>query len=103
MDWPQALVLYDLLLIYDDSPFVRLNRLVALAEVAGTPSALLALEELEPRLSGSHLWHAVRAELLRRQGHAGAALDADRRARELTGNHAERRLLAARISAAGRQ
>ncbi|MDR5700447.1 RNA polymerase sigma factor [Agromyces aerolatus] len=100
-DWPQVLVLYDLVLIYDRSPFVRLNRVVALAEVAGTPAALLALDELEPRLSGSHLWHAVRAELLRRDGQPAAALEADRRARELTANHAERRLLAGRIDTAG--
>jgi predicted RNA polymerase sigma factor len=100
-DWPQVLVLYDLVLIYDRSPFVRLNRVVALAEVAGAPAALRALDELEPRLAGSHLWHAVRAELLRREGHTGAAIEADRRARELTANHAERELLAARISAAG--
>ncbi|WP_308798549.1 RNA polymerase sigma factor [Agromyces silvae] len=99
-DWPQLLVLYDLLLIYDPSPFVKLNRVVALAEVAGTPAALRALDELEPRLSGSHLWHAVRAELLRREGHADAALEADHRARELTANHAERRLLMTRIDAA---
>lgn len=98
-DWSQVLVLYDLLLFYDHSPFVRLNRVVALAQVAGPRAALDALAELEPRLSSWHLWHAVHADLLRRDGQASAAVDADRRARELTANHAERRLLAARIDA----
>jgi RNA polymerase sigma-70 factor (ECF subfamily) len=95
-DWPQVLVLYDMLLGYDASPVVRLNRAVALDRVGAPVAALAEVDALAARLSGSHLWHAVRAHLLRRLGHDDEALAAEVRAVELTANLAERRLLAAR-------
>lgn len=97
-DWPQVLALYDLLLRYDPSPIVRLNRAVALAEVAGSEPALIEVDALAERFTGYHLWYAVRADLLRRLGRADAARDADRRAHALAENEAERRLLAARLA-----
>lgn len=97
-DWPQVLVLYDMLLGYDRSPIVRLNRAVALAEVAGPQAARAEVESLEPALSQYHLWHAVRAHLLRRMGRTDEATAADLRALELTANAAERRLIAARLA-----
>ena len=39
-DWLQVLTLYDMLLAYDRSPIVRLNRAVALAEIEGPDAAL---------------------------------------------------------------
>ena len=45
-DWPQILVLYDLLLCIVPSPVVRLNRAVALLYVAGTEATLAEVEEL---------------------------------------------------------
>lgn len=96
-DWPQILVLYDLLLAHDAGPVVRLNRAVALAEVAGPGAGLEELDALRPRLDGHRLWHAVRAELLRRTGREAEAREADVRARELADNDAERRLLDARL------
>jgi RNA polymerase sigma-70 factor (ECF subfamily) len=95
-DWPQVLVLYDLLLGYDPSPVVRLNRAVALDRVGGPTAALTEVDALEGQLSRAHLWHAVRAHLLRRLGRDDEALAADLHALELTANDAERRLLAAR-------
>jgi RNA polymerase sigma-70 factor (ECF subfamily) len=95
-DWPQVLVLYDLLLGHDPSPVVRLNRAVALDRVGAPTAALTEVDALEGQLSRAHLWHAVRAHLLRRLGRDGEALAADLRALELTANDAERRLLAAR-------
>lgn len=92
-DWPQILVLYDILLTYDRSALVRLNRAVALAEVSGAGSALAELDRLREPLEDHHLWHAVYAEMLRRDGHPAQARDADLRARALAGNEAERRLL----------
>ena len=59
-----------------------------------------ALEELETLVSvldRYHLFHAVRAELLRALGRPEPARDADRRALELTANPAERALLHARV------
>lgn len=97
-DWPQMLVLYDMLLRYDRSPIVHLNRAVVLAEVAGAPAALAEVEALGADLERYHLWHAVRARLLRDLGRDDEAAGADERALELTANEAERRLLAARLA-----
>jgi RNA polymerase sigma-70 factor (ECF subfamily) len=95
-DWLQVLTLYDMLLAYDASPVVRLNRAVALARVDGPEAALAEVDGLADPLARSHLWHAVRAALLRDLGRDDEALAADLRALELTANEAERRLLATR-------
>lgn len=97
-DWLQVLTLYDMLLAYDRSPVVRLNRAVALARVEGPAPALAEVDALGDSLARSHLWHAVRASLLRELGRDDEALAADLRALELTANEAERRLLAARAT-----
>lgn len=95
-DWPQIVVLYDMLLRFDRSPVVRLNRAVALAETGRVESALAEVDRLEDDLDGFHLWHAVRAHLLRRLGRDVEADAADARAQTLTTNEAERRLLVSR-------
>lgn len=95
-DWVQMLVLYDMLRGYDGSPIVALNRAVVLSRVAGAQAALADVDALAGALSRYHLWHAVRARLLRDLGREGEADEADRRAAELTSNVAEQRLLAAR-------
>ncbi len=97
-DWLQVLTLYDMLLAYDRSPVVRLNRAVALARIDGAAAALVEVDALEQALARSHLWHAVRAAMLRDLGRDDEALAADLRALELTANEAERRLLAARAA-----
>lgn len=96
-DWLQVLTLYDMLLAYDATPVVRLNRAVALAEVAGPAAALAEVDALRTALERSHLWHAVRARMLREVGRQDEALAEDLVALELTANEAERRLLAARV------
>ena len=69
--WPEVLALYDLLLTRRDDPIVRLNRAVALAEIAGVPAALHELEVLDaPALASFLPYHAARADLLRRTGRA---------------------------------
>jgi RNA polymerase sigma-70 factor (ECF subfamily) len=70
-DWGQILALYDQLLGFDASPVVALNRAVALAEVEGPEAGLAATEGLP--LDGYYLFHAVRADLLRRLGRPDAA------------------------------
>jgi predicted RNA polymerase sigma factor len=95
-DWLQVLTLYDMLLAYDRSAVVRLNRAVALARVDGPEAALAEVEAIGGPLARSHLWHAVRASLLRELGRGEEALAEDLIALELTANEAERRLLAAR-------
>jgi RNA polymerase sigma-70 factor (ECF subfamily) len=75
-DWRQILALYDQLLALAPSPVVALNRAVAVAEVEGPAAALALVDGLE--LDGYHLFHAIRADLLRRLGRdAEAALAYD--------------------------
>ena len=100
-DWPQIVVLYDLLRRHDDSPVVRLNRSVALAHVAGPAVALADVDLLEPVLGGYHLFHAVRAHLLRQLDRADEAHAADAEALARTENEAERALIASRLGADG--
>jgi RNA polymerase sigma-70 factor, ECF subfamily len=75
-DWRQILQLYDQLLQVAPTPVAALNRAVAVAEVDGPQAALAGLEDLD--LDGYYLFHAVRADLLRRLGRdADAALAYD--------------------------
>jgi len=96
-DWGAVVRLYDALRRLEPTPVVALNRALAVAERDGPGAALAELDGLVDRLDGYHLFHAARAELLRRVGRADAAREADRRALELTDNPAERRLLSERI------
>jgi RNA polymerase sigma-70 factor, ECF subfamily len=75
-DWRQILQLYDQLLQVAPTPVAALNRAVAVAEVDGPQAALAGLEDLD--LDGYYLFHAIRADLLRRLGrNADAALAYD--------------------------
>ncbi|WP_337003553.1 MULTISPECIES: RNA polymerase sigma factor [unclassified Microbacterium] len=95
-DWPQILVLYDMLLGYDSSAMIRLNRAVAIGETGDVVGALAVVDGLRDELQRFHLWHAVRADLLGRLGREAEAALALREAHELTANEAERRLLRSR-------
>jgi RNA polymerase sigma-70 factor (ECF subfamily) len=90
-DWWQILRLYDQLLALAPTPVVALNRAVAVAEVEGPDAALALVEGLE--LDGYHLYHAIRADLLRRLGRNAEAAQAYEAAIARTGNAAERDLL----------
>jgi RNA polymerase sigma-70 factor (ECF subfamily) len=94
-DWDQVVALYDQLRVVAPGPVVELNRAVAVAERDGPGAALPLVEALG--LDGYHLWHATRADLLRRSGADAASAAAYRRALELTDNEAERRLLRRRL------
>jgi predicted RNA polymerase sigma factor len=96
-DWLQILTLYDMLLAYDRSPIVLLNRSVALAEVDGPAAGLAEVDALADRLGSYHLWHAVRARMLRLVGRDDEATEADLRALELTANEAERGVIRSRL------
>ena len=92
-DWPQIVLLYDALLRMADSPVVRLNRAVALSHVAGPEVALGEVNDLALLLSGYHLYHSTRGELLEQIGEPVLAREARRRALDLCQNPAERSLL----------
>jgi RNA polymerase sigma factor (sigma-70 family) len=98
-DWPQIILLYDVLLRMSDSPVVRLNRAVALSQVAGAQVALGEVNDLALALSGYHLYHSTRAELLDQVGERELAHEARQRALELCHNPAERALLERKLRA----
>jgi RNA polymerase sigma-70 factor, ECF subfamily len=90
-DWGQILQLYDMLMMQAPTQVVALNRAVAVAEVHGESDALLLLDDMD--LDRYHLYHATRAELLRRIGEVDAADDAYGEALALVSNDVERRFL----------
>jgi RNA polymerase sigma-70 factor (ECF subfamily) len=100
-DWHAILNLYDQLYALTPTPVVALNRAVALAEVEGPAAGLAAVQGLP--LDGYYLFHAVRADFLRRLGRpeeAAAAYDA---ARALTANPIEQSFLEARRASLARE
>ena len=96
-DWRQILQLYDQLLAVAPSPVAALNRAVAVAEAEGPETALGVLEDLP--LERYHLFHAIRADLLRRLGRDEDAANAYDAAIALAGNTAERAFLQRRREA----
>ncbi|HWK34883.1 RNA polymerase sigma factor [Sphingomonas sp.] len=104
--WRAVLALYDALLTLRDDPIVRLNRAVALAEVAGPAEALEQVDALEAAGLAAFLpYHAVRADLLARLGLSDAARVAYDAALTLGPERAERTWLEARraiLSSGGR-
>ncbi|NIJ12391.1 RNA polymerase sigma-70 factor (ECF subfamily) [Saccharomonospora amisosensis] len=90
-DWRQIVLLYDQLAAQSPTPVVALNRAVAVAEAVGPRQALALVDGLE--LDGYHLYHAVRAELLRRLSRTDEAASAYAAAIERTGNLAEQAYL----------
>ncbi len=90
-DWVQILELYNQLATLAPSPVVALNRAVAVAEVDGPDAALILIDGLD--LDGYYLFHAIRADLLRRLGRGGEAALAYEAAIARTDNAAERDFL----------
>ena len=100
-DWAQIVALYDVLLRFDPSPVVELNRAVAIAMRDGPAAGLELVDALLARgeLDEYHLAHAARADLCRRLGRAMQAREAYERALALVRQPAERRFLEARLAA----
>jgi len=98
-DWPSILALYDQLLALQPTAVVALNRAVALAEVDGPQAALDEVERLD--LEDFHLFHAVRADLLRRAGRDAEAAEAYAAALVRAENAAERDFLRGRRDGLG--
>jgi RNA polymerase sigma-70 factor (ECF subfamily) len=96
-DWNQILALYDQLMSIAPTPIVALNRAVAVAEVVGPGAALGLVEELS--LDRHHIYHAIRADLLRRLGRTTQATAAYQAAIERTDNAAEVAFLKRRLEA----
>jgi RNA polymerase sigma-70 factor, ECF subfamily len=97
-DWPQIAGLYGRLLTLHPSPVVALNRAVAVAMAEGPEAGLPLVEALADPLREYHLWHASRADLLRRLGRTSEALESYERALSLTQNESEVGFLSGRIA-----
>ena len=97
-DWRQVLALYDDLLSMTPTPVVAMNRAIAMGEVRGPQAALEVLDDLD--LDEYHLYHAARADVLRRLGRHEDASKAYARAAALSASDAERVFLEDRLQAA---
>jgi RNA polymerase sigma-70 factor (ECF subfamily) len=86
-DWRQILVLYDQLMGMSPGPVVALNRAVALAEVEGPAVGLAVVDDLPAE--HYYLYHAIRADLLRRLNRGAEAARAYEAAMARTQNAAE--------------
>ena len=98
-DWAQIAALYGALARMMPSPVVELNRAVAIAMAEGIEAGLGLVERLgsSRELEGYHLYHAARADLLRRLDRWGEAAEAYRRALESVATEPERRYLLRRL------
>jgi RNA polymerase sigma-70 factor (ECF subfamily) len=90
-DWTQIVQLYDQLMVVAPSPVVALNRAVAVAEVDGPAAGLALVDELD--LGGYYLFHAIRADFLKRLDRLPEAATAYDSALALTANTTERTFL----------
>jgi RNA polymerase sigma-70 factor, ECF subfamily len=98
--WEEIVRLYDRLAALDPSPVVRLNRAVAVALSGRVEEGLMLVEGLDS-LEAYHLFHAARADLLRRLDRREEAADAYRHALELTTSEVERGYFRRRLSEVG--
>ena len=99
-DWPQIAALYATLTGLIPSPIIELNRAVAVAMAQGIEHGLKMMDRLggSGELDEYHLYHAARADLLRRLGRAAESAEAYRRALDLVGNQSERSYLVRRLA-----
>jgi RNA polymerase sigma-70 factor (ECF subfamily) len=96
-DWDDIVELYRLLALRAPSPVVALNHAVAVGERDG-PAAGLSLVDAIDELDGFHLWHAARADLLRRLDRSDEAARSYRAALAREPSAAERRFLERRLA-----
>ncbi len=96
-DWLQIVRLYELLEQLQPSPIIALNRAVAVAMAESLPAGLALLDTLAAELNDYHLFHAARADLLRRTGAFTEAANHYQRALSLVTNDSERRFLERRL------
>jgi RNA polymerase sigma-70 factor (ECF subfamily) len=98
-DWQQIRLHYDRLYQMIPTPVVALNRAVALAMTDGPVAGLRLLDQLgdEGDLDAFYLFHAARADLLRRTNWVDEARSAYQRALDLCENAVEQQFLKRRL------
>lgn len=100
-DWARIVGFYNMLMRIDPSDIVALNRAVAIGMRDGPETGLALVEALGKDLADYRLWHAARADLLRRLGRVHEAGAAYAAALELTTQAAERRFIEQRMAELG--
>ena len=102
-NWSDIVGLYDVLLRWDPSPVIELNRAVAVAMRDGPEQGLACVDAILERgdLRDYRLTHAVRADFFRRLGRTAEARTAYTRALALTRQETERRFLERRLTEIG--
>jgi RNA polymerase sigma-70 factor (ECF subfamily) len=103
-DWPQIAALYGELVRLTPTPVVALNHAVAVAMARGVAEGLAHVDRLGALggLDDYPLFHAARADLLRRSARPVEAAAAYERALALTTNTVEQEYLRRRLQALGR-
>ncbi|HLL22570.1 MAG TPA: DUF6596 domain-containing protein, partial [Kofleriaceae bacterium] len=96
-DWPQISALYNELYVRSPTPVIALNLAVAIAMWQGPERGLARIDALKADLANYHLWHAARADLLRRLDRKREAAVAYRAALACVGSAPERRFLERRL------
>ena len=99
-DWPQIVALYEELMRITASPVVALNHAAAVAMAEGFEKGLSLIDAAGANgaLNGYYLFHAARADLLRRLNRASEAAAAYRRALALTTNRVEQNYIRRRLA-----
>ena len=102
-DWERIAALYDALAQATPSPVVELNRAMATAMAYGPGEGLELVDRLDRsgELSGYHLLHAVRGDLLFKSGRFAEARSEFLIAAEMTRNVAERDVMLGRAEECG--
>jgi RNA polymerase sigma-70 factor, ECF subfamily len=102
-DWKQIAALYNLLHQMQPSPIISLNHAVAVAMSEGLEQGLAMIDRTgsSGELESYHLYHAARADLLRRMERKAEALESYHRGLALTTNAVEVRYLRRRIAELG--
>jgi RNA polymerase sigma-70 factor (ECF subfamily) len=90
-DWPQIAALYERLLDLNPSPVIALNHAVAIAMIGSIAEGLSRIDDLgrTNALDRYYLFHAARADLLRRLKQNAEAAAAYQRAVDLATNPVE--------------
>ena len=98
-DWMQIIALYDHFQTLDPSPVIALNRAVAVGVAHGAERGLAETEALAdaPGMARYHLWHACRADWLRRLGRHAEAVRSYEAALQRTNNVREQAFLRGRL------
>ena len=98
-DWPQIVALYEELMRISSSPIIALNHAAAVAMSEGFAKGLALVDEAGAtgKLDQYYLFHAARADLLRRLNRLPEAAAAYSRALELTTNRVEQEYVRRRL------